>query len=159
MSKNAINYDDLYVILSYIYKFKDCKPRLAMKKLLEIDVVKNNYTKTSLYNLFHCVKAYINDGNIRKLLSKTKIEILNKIHQEHEQEKPVYTENVSAPSEPLRITPEQELQKLKDQYEKLQEFRINKSHEYRQKQEELKKEFDLFMDTSGDMLDEMIRQI
>ena len=155
-----VKQDDLYVILQWIYKYRDCKPSLAMEKLQKIDVVRDNYSKNSLYNLFHCCKTYLKTGKARKLLSEKHIEILEQLKKQYEDGKPVYTEPVkSKVQEVVKLTPEQELQKLKDQYNKLMDLRENKTHEYHKKQEQLKKEFDLFMDTSGDMLDEMIRQV
>ena len=155
-----VKQDDLYVILQWVYKYRDCKPKLALEKLQEIDVVRNNYSKNSLYNVFHSVKTYFKTGKIRKVLTETHIEILEQLRKEYEDGKPVYTEPVkSKVQEVIKLTPEQELQKLKDQYNKLMDLRVNKEHEYRKKQEQLKKEFDLFMDTSDDMLDEMQNQI
>lgn len=150
---------DLYVVLSWMYKYRGCMPKLATKKLLEIDVVRNNFSRSSIYHMMCGVRSYINEGNRTSHLGKVHRQILDRIHLEHENEKPVYTEPVTKKQEAVKLTPEQELQKLKDQYNKLVDLREQRHKQIQEQINKLCNERDLFMQTSGEMMDEITRQI
>lgn len=81
--------EDTLMLCKYLFKYKACSMKSAIKELMDIDYIRNNYSKTTLYTYLSYVRHYAKYGHlVRKCppMLKSCIETVAKKEKEPRQE-------------------------------------------------------------------------
>lgn len=126
--------EDYITIARYLYKYANCLPSIAMKRLLNVDIFRNNYTKSTIYNLLLGTRRTLKDGKRNKYFAQTIYNLIldikeNKISKElnepntdettMDKQKTIETQKLSIAEAIEEIKKQKE--KLKENYEKIKE--------------------------------------
>lgn len=95
MGKEKISKEDLYTIVSHLYKYRTMSPKKAMKELLKVDIVRNRYTKDSLYTTLTRVGLYTRTKQPVKGLGKAIMNILDELMKRDADDAPKYLERIA----------------------------------------------------------------
>lgn len=63
--------DEFIFLVDFYWKNQDCKPKEIVKKAQDIDLLRNKFTNSVIYNYFLCFKRYLKDGYICKGVQKS----------------------------------------------------------------------------------------
>ena len=136
-----LNKDDYIIIAKYLYKYATCKPSIAVKQLLNIDIFRNNYSKSTIYNLLIGARRTLKDGKKNKYFSQVIYHLLldmkeNKISKELNES----TMDEQKPVEPPKLSITDMIKEIKKQKEKLKEIYEREKEEKEQLIENIKEE-------------------
>ena len=126
-----MNEQDLQAIAEHIYRYAPCKPKLAMDRLMNIELIRNTYTKGTLFNMLQGTRRILKDGKIKSGMPKW---LADKVLALAAKEPAPQAE----PAMDVPQTPYEKYTKLTKDYEQVQNF-INEQIE---KLEKAKKEYD-----------------
>ena len=62
--------DEFNFLVDFYWKNQDCRPKDIIKKAQEIDLLRNKFTNTAIYNYFLYFKRYLKDGYFCKGIQK-----------------------------------------------------------------------------------------
>ena len=89
--------EDIMCIARHLVRYANCKPALATKRLLEIELIRNNYTKQTVYNLVTGTRRLIKDGSFGSGMTKEMAGAVRK----------VLNEQAAAKNEPSQAEPQE----------------------------------------------------
>ena len=154
-----ITKDDYTIIAKYLYRYSSCKPSIAIQRLLNIDIFRNNYTKTTIYNLLIGARRALKDGQKNKYFSQTIFNLLldmkeKKIYREVDEQtmnestmnESIMDESImdtQKPAEAPKPSIEEMIEEIKKQKEKLKEVYEKTKEEKEQLINNIKKELEI----------------
>lgn len=106
-----MNKEYLPIIAEYIYRYSPARPKLAMDRLMKVEVIRNNLSKTTVYNMLIGVKRYLREGKINRGISK---ELINEVQKLKETRGIPQEITEEQPKEP---TIDEQIQHLNNQFE------------------------------------------
>lgn len=113
-----MNEQDLQAIAEHIYRYAPCKPRLAMDRLMNIELIRNTYTKGTLFNMLQGTRRILKDGKIKSGMPKWLADrILTLAAKE-----PAQQAEPTMDEKPVRMTPQEQLIKLDTDMKKTEEY-------------------------------------
>ena len=65
-SQKRLTEDDKLCVARYLVRYADALPGTALKRVMEIELLRNNYTKNTLYNMLRGVRQIKRRGTIPK---------------------------------------------------------------------------------------------
>ncbi len=68
--------DEFEFLVDFYWKNQDCKPKEIVKKAQDVDLLRNKFTNSVIYNYFLCFKRYLKDGYLCKGVQKSLKEAL-----------------------------------------------------------------------------------
>ena len=63
--------DEFNFLVDFYWKNQDCKPKEIVKKAQDVDLLRNKFTNSAIYNYFLCFKRYLKDRYICKGVQKS----------------------------------------------------------------------------------------
>lgn len=133
-----IKQEDLYLITEHLVRYAPAKPSIAIPRLLNIEVIRNTYTKSTLYNVFNGVRHTLKTGRKHKHISLAMFDIImDNFYKESMGVNPEPTETVEA--KPVELKPEEIVSQLKLSLQVIEEA-IEKDLRALEIQEEMIKE-------------------
>lgn len=63
--------DEFNFLVDFYWKNQDCKPKEIVKKAQDIDLLRNKFTNSTIYNYFLYFKRYLKDGYLCKGIQKS----------------------------------------------------------------------------------------
>ena len=79
--------DEFIFLVDFYWKNQDCRPKDIIKKAQEIDLLRNKFPNTIIYNYFLYFKRYLKDGYLCKGIQKALKEAfeakIKKVHNEY----------------------------------------------------------------------------
>lgn len=101
--KKGITPEDVMTIARYLVRYAGCKPKIAMQRLMEVELIRNNYTKASVYNFCIGTRRLIKDGSFGSGMTKEMADAVRKVLNEQTAAKnePVQAEPQESPTEVL----------------------------------------------------------
>jgi len=63
--------DEFIFLIDFYWKNQDCRPKDIIKKAQEIDLLRNKFTNSAIYNYFLYFKRYLKDGYLCKGIQKS----------------------------------------------------------------------------------------
>lgn len=113
--------ENLDLLAKTLLKYSSMGTKQAMKELMEIDFIKNNYQKTTIYTYLTRVKSFLITGRISK--SAELIKHVAKLRSLQTQEQPKYLEKIANAVEQKiknRVkTTEELIKELEEKYEEI----------------------------------------
>lgn len=104
--------EDLYLITEHLVRYAPAKPSIAIPRLLNIEIIRNTYTKSTLYNVFSGVRHTLKTGRRHKYISLAMFDIImDNFYKENTDVNPKPTETVEA--KPVELKPEEIISQLK----------------------------------------------
>lgn len=104
-----MNEIDLKEIAKHLARYATCKPKLAIDRLMKVELIRNNYTKATLYNLIVGTRRLKKDGHITRGMPKELAGYIQEIfNAEPMGEQPI--------TQPKELTLEEQLAKLENNY-------------------------------------------
>ena len=107
---------NLKEIAKHIARYATCKPKLAMDRLMRIELIRNNYSKTTLYNFVVGARRMKKDGYINKAMPK---ELAKEIQAYFDNPNSMADEPIVEPKE---LTLEEQLANMKTKYNQQVEY-------------------------------------
>lgn len=104
--------EDIMCIARHFVRYANCKPKLATKRLLEIELIRNNFSKCTVYNYITGTRRLIKDGSIGSGMTKEMADAVRKILAEQDK--------APAPEQPAKEpqeSPTEVLVRLKKNYD------------------------------------------
>ena len=116
--------EDLPTLAEYLIRYATVRPKLAMDRLLKVELIRNNLSKTSLYNMIIGTRRLIKNGKINKgmpisLAKEIQRQLNNSTEQPKEQ--PIKEEKV--------LTPYEQYQQLMADFGEINNFIANRVQE------------------------------
>lgn len=102
---------NLKEVAKHIARYATCKPKLAMDRLMRIELIRNNYSKTTLYNFVVGARRMKKDGYINKAMPK---ELAKEIQTYFDNPNSMAEEPIVEQKE---LTLEEQLAKLENNYD------------------------------------------
>ena len=100
--KKGITPEDVMTIARYLVRYANCKPKLSMQRLMEVELIRNNYTKASVYNFCTGTRRLIKDGVVGSGMTGEMAEAVRKVLKEQEaKNEPSQAQPVESPTEVL----------------------------------------------------------
>lgn len=94
--------EDVICIARHFVRYANCKPKLATKRLLEIELIRNNFSKCTVYNYITGTRRLIKDGVVGSGMTHEMAEAVKKVLNEQAAGKePVHAEPQETPVEVL----------------------------------------------------------
>lgn len=106
-----MNKEYLPIIAEYIYRYSPARPKLAMDRLMKVEVIRNNLSKTTVYNMLIGVKRYLREGKINRGMSKELINEIQKLKETRGIPQEITKE------QPKELTIDEQIQHLNNQFE------------------------------------------
>lgn len=132
--KKGITPEDIMTIARYLVRYANCKPGLATKRLLEIELIRNNFSKCTVYNYITGTRRLIKDGSFGSGITKEMADAVRKVLNEQSAGKePVQAEPQESPTEVLvrlKKNYDETYAKYDDIVAKLQDEKDAKMEEY-----------------------------
>lgn len=104
--------EDVMCIARHLVRYANCKPALATKRLLEIELIRNNFSKCTVYNYITGTRRLIKDGTFGSGMTKEMADAVRK----------VLNEQADAKNEPSQALPQESptevLVRLKKNFDK-----------------------------------------
>ena len=110
-----MNKEYLPIIAEYIYRYSPARPKIAMDRLMKVEVIRNNLSKTTVYNMLIGVKRYLREGKINRGISKELINEIQKLKETRGIPKEI-TEEITK-EQPKELTIDEQIQHLNNQFE------------------------------------------
>ena len=104
--------EDIICIARHLVRYANCKPALATKRLLEIELIRNSFSKQTIYNYITGTRRLIKDGTIGSGITQELANAVRKVLNEQ-----------AAGKEPIHTAPQEEsptevLVRLKKNFDK-----------------------------------------
>lgn len=126
--------EDVMCIARHFVRYANCKPKLATKRLLEIELIRNNFSKCTVYNYVTGTRRLIKDGSLGSGMTKEMADAVRKVLSEQSAEKePVQAAPQESPTEVLvrlKKNYDETYAKYDDIVAKLQDEKDAKMEEY-----------------------------
>jgi SMC interacting uncharacterized protein involved in chromosome segregation len=106
-----MNKEYLPTIAEYIYRYSPARPKIAMDRLMKVEVIRNNLSKTTVYNMLIGVKRYLREGKINRGISKELINEIQKLKETRGIPQDITEE------QPKELTIDEQIQHLNNQFE------------------------------------------
>ena len=108
--------EDLQEIAKQLIRYAPAKPKLGMDRLLKIELFRNNFSKSTIYNMCIGTRRLIKDGHrIKSMPKELTEEILRQIDKPAQPQQP-------EPAMAVPMTPYEKFTKLKADIDKTNEF-------------------------------------
>lgn len=104
--------EDTMCIARHLVRYAICKPGLATKRLLEIELIRNNFSKQTIYNYITGTRRLIKDGSFGSGITKEMADAVRKVLNEQDK--------APAPEQPAKEpkeSPTEVLVRLKKNYD------------------------------------------
>lgn len=109
--KKGITPEDIMTMARYLVRYANCKPKIAMQRLMEVELIRNNYKKASVYNFCTGTRRLIKDGVVGSGMTEEMADAVRK----------VLNEQAAAKNEPSQALPQESptevLVRLKKNYD------------------------------------------
>lgn len=126
--------EDVMCIARHFVRYANCKPKLATKRLMEVELIRNNFSKCTVYNYVTGTRRLIKDGSLGSGMTKEMADAVRKVLSEQSTEKePVQAAPQESPTEVLvrlKKNYDETYAKYDDIVAKLQDEKDAKMEEY-----------------------------
>ena len=106
------NKDDFLVFAKLCFESLDEKPSIFLKKACKIDLLRNTFSKSILYNYFLYSKRYLKDGYKTKAMPQNLCNAIDSLRRVH---------NKTIENKPKQISYEEIIKHIDNEYNNLQE--------------------------------------
>jgi hypothetical protein len=117
------NAEDTQLLAKLMVKYAPMSPSKAIKELLEIDFIKNNFSKNTIYNYLQGTRSLIKTGYPTRCIPKDLVQVIEKIKKQDKEEQPKYLERIANAVERKiknRVkTTEELIQELDEKYKEI----------------------------------------
>lgn len=122
--------EDLQEIAKQLIRYAPAKPKLGMDRLLKIELFRNNFSKSTIYNMCIGTRRLIKDGHrIKSMPKELTEEILRQIDKPAEPQQ-------AEPAMAIPQTPYEKYTKLITDYKKVGDFIQERIEEIKKSKEE-----------------------